>query len=141
MDWRGHLGTGFGIVALIYYLTFIRKMFELTMLQFILLAFLVPLYAVLPDIDSLSSHVRNFFISAGFIGVGTFMYLDYKMLGYLLIAVVIFVSWQRHRGLMHSIRFAVLFALPFFIFFGWIFASFLVLSYITHLVVDGEIKW
>lgn len=145
MNWKWHITMGilFALITIaIFWQSLIKDFSYLTLFTIIL----VPVYALLPDIDHKSSKITWVFLTLSalllVIGVGLSqqiaMFFGLGLFVLTLVSVFIF----KHRGLTHSITFGLLVSLPIFYFLG-ITAFFLCfVAYYSHLACDGLIlKW
>ena len=138
--YKFHILTGIilaGIVSLgLYFIGF-----KPSILEILLAIIVVPIYSILPDIDIESSKISHFmriFLIAGII------YLIVKKSLFAIILAVIMLIFElliRHRGFFHSITASVLLTAPIYIVSKSVFLTGIAfLSYISHLLVDREIK-
>jgi len=138
--YKFHILTGIilaGIVSLgLYFIGF-----KPSILEMLLAIIVVPIYSILPDIDIESSKISHFmriFLIAGII------YLIVKKSLFAIILAVIMLIFElliRHRGFFHSITASVLLTAPIYIVSKSVFLTGIAfLSYISHLLVDREIK-
>ena len=101
------------------------------------------IYSMIPDIDKQGSLIRKITIGllvisiAGFIASKSYVL---AMTSSLLGALLILGIFSHHRGFFHTIVAGGLFSLP-LIFFMPEVAIFSFLGYLTHLLVDGRIKF
>jgi len=138
--YKFHILTGIilaGIVSLgLYFIGF-----KPSILEILLAIVVVPIYSILPDIDIESSKISHFmriFLIAGII------YLIVKKSLFAIILAVIMLIFElliRHRGFFHSITASVLLTAPIYVISKSVFLTGIAfLSYISHLLVDREIK-
>jgi len=138
--YKFHILTGIilaGIVSLgLYFIGF-----KPSILEILLAIIVVPIYSILPDIDIESSKISHFmriFLIAGII------YLIVKKSLFAIILAVIMLIFEilvRHRGFFHSITASVLLTAPIYVISKSVFLTGIAfLSYISHLLVDREIK-
>ena len=139
--YKFHILTGIilaGIVSLGLYLIG----FKPSILEILLAIIVVPIYSILPDIDIESSKISHFmriFLIAGII----YLIVKKSLLFAIILAVImlIFELLIRHRGFFHSITASVLLTAPIYIVSKSVFLTGIAfLSYISHLLVDREIK-
>ena len=146
MNRNGHFVFGF-IVA---FITFIFLYEPKNLYDFGLFIFLLPLilfYAVLPDIDIDSSFIKKFITILGIIiililailGFTGINYKAYFLLVVIILGLIILTFTLKHRGFTHSLFSAVLFSSP-FIYFSVNLFFILLFSYLSHLIVDREVK-
>jgi len=139
--YKFHILTGIilaGIVSLgLYFIGF-----KPSILEILLAIVVVPIYSILPDIDIESSKISHFmriFLIAGII----YLIVKKSLLFAIILAVImlIFELLIRHRGFFHSITASVLLTAPIYIVSKSVFLTGIAfLSYISHLLVDREIK-
>jgi membrane-bound metal-dependent hydrolase YbcI (DUF457 family) len=98
------------------------------------------LYSLLPDIDIESSKISKAILMMGLAGLLTLIYFSYILPALALGLVLVLMRFLKHRGFIHSIRAAIIFALP-LIFLGYIEVIFGFLLYVFHLGLDGSFKW
>lgn len=145
-SWKVHI-----IVAVIFVVIsfFVLKYFNIfgsnSYWIFIFLP-LIFLYSLLPDIDSDDSVIRqaiNYTLLL-LILFFVFMYFYSREILYIILIVIcvfvyIFLYSLKHRGQVHSIIAGVIISLPVLIIDKYL-ALFCLISYISHIVVDGEFK-
>lgn len=142
-----------GILVLNYYLDY----FPFGIIDILILLPIIILYAMLPDIDHPNSRIRQImltFFSVVFVitlGVIAFMVWHemsklyiYMALGVGVFEVVVLLAILsvKHRGSIHTPLAGALFALPvLYIFkFNWLYYLVAWVSYMGHLVLDGEVN-
>ena len=140
--YKFHVLTGIilaGIVSLgLYFIGF-----KPSILEILLAIAVVPIYSILPDIDVESSKISHFmriFLIAGII----YLIVKKSLFLFAIILAVIMLIFEilvRHRGFFHSITASVLLTAPIYIISKSVFLTGIAfLSYISHLLVDREIK-
>ena len=98
------------------------------------------IYSLLPDIDIESSKISKSITFLGLVGLLSLVYFSYIYPALVLGLVLVLMRLLKHRGFIHTIRAALLFALP-LVFLGYVEAIFGFLLYVFHLGLDGSFKW
>ena len=151
MNWREHLLIGLVVGGAI------AAFMGMTPFMIIIAAAVAGFSALAPDIDHDSSKVRQvadftvpifalfFSVSSGCAGF-TCSFEDWQgiltaalaMVG--AYAVIITYLKPRHRGIVHTLVFAVLYGVLLFVISNLTFAIFGFAGYVSHLLADKEIK-
>jgi len=145
-NWKVHVIVGYLVALLGYFLGALFGIFahsEKNMLVFLPFVFII---AQLPDIDSPNSLIHTFFIGIGgvfimFLLLFSIVYSNYLYL-FIVILVVIFMfllTLLKHRNKMHTILTGIFILSPILI-LSWKFYILSLLVYISHLVIDKDIK-
>lgn len=137
MNWKLHLIGGIiSSILLFALISYYHGFNELVLSVFLL----VPIYALLPDIDHKDSTITwwSIGLAALLILVGVFasnvlIYIGAGLIVLTYIAVLVF----KHRGITHSIPFGVATTIPIWYFFGVVPALILFAAYWSHLLLDG----
>jgi hypothetical protein len=129
-----------GILFIIHqmqeYLPFIST--ELQGIEWILLAGIVYLYSMVPDIDSDISVINKIWnTSAGLGGLYCLYTGQYKILGLFAIGSIVALEWVKHRGVCHEEWFGVILAAPLWI-INPLFAIVAFTCFISHTVADRD---
>ena len=141
-NWKTHIAFGLIFVAIFYFIKYL-KLVDLKILVYIPV---IIFFSQLPDIDSKTSKIRMFVNIMGFsmIIVMLILYFILQNNMFLITSVLILITlilsyFLKHRGWLHSILGA--FILCFVLIFINI-TLFVVcfLAYISHLIIDKEIK-
>ncbi len=135
MNYVGHLAVG--IIAFFVLWHF----FPLNAGLFVPAIVVCLFYSLFPDIDTDVSKINDFVEILLLFGVlyclfrialGEQVFLNY---GVVLIAILIFIKFLKHRGWMHSIQAGVLLSAPLY-FFEPALIAFSLAGYLSHLIVD-----
>lgn len=148
MNWQMHLliGLVFGIA-----LAFFLNLDFFASAQLVLLS---SFSALVPDIDHKDSKMRQITNYAAFVFALLFsLSLNFSPAGLALQKIVvdffaIFGAYSffmlfvmpPHRGFVHSLSFAFLYAVALFLLFDFQFAIFGAVGFLSHLIADNEIK-
>jgi membrane-bound metal-dependent hydrolase YbcI (DUF457 family) len=132
------LGTIVAGLALWIVHTYNLASTELSGFEWIILALVVFIYSQLPDIDANSSKINKLWnTTAGLGGLWLILTKTNIYLGVFCILSIIWLDWVRHRGFTHDVWFGVLLAAP-LLFLGRIFAIVGFITYISHIIADGQ---
>lgn len=135
-----HSIIGVIIGAIVFFLLQLFKFLPATKVN-ILLAFLFAVvYSILADIDYKSSLIRRTMRFCLLALVGIYIFLKEGMMAVVLLIVLMLPTVFNHRGFIHSIVAGILFSLP-LLFIGWQFCIIGFFCYLSHLVVDGPVKF
>lgn len=99
----------------------------------------IPLFSIISDIDQTNSRPRKLFLSLGFLGIIILSFLKSFLAIILVCLIFLFVTNTKHRGFLHSIPFGLMISLP-FLFYDYVFAIFVFLSYLSHIILDKTTK-
>jgi hypothetical protein len=142
MNKIGHLIVGLILgIAFIFISNYYWDWFSLWSLEFfIAIVLIIPLYALLPDIDHEAGTITWWFIGLGILGaiVGAIWnrYLLYFSLAILVITFLA-VKLTHHRGIIHTIEAGIIFAIPMIFIFDWSMAILAFIAFYSHLLADG----
>jgi len=134
-----HIIFGVIITALFFYLVRNQDFFKMSDLELVLSLPVVLLYSVLPDVDLANSKVRGILIVTGLFVALISILAEFNMLAIALLVVMILMQFLEHRKFIHSMVAGVIFSLP-FIFYSFPLTIFAFISYLSHLLLDGEVK-
>ena len=96
-------------------------------------------FSVMPDIDQPGSIPAHYF-NLGMLGIIAYALItkhnyDYALAASLVLIILLFIH---HRTLIHSVLSGVILAIPVYYYFGPVIAVLAVVSYTTHLIIDGD---
>jgi membrane-bound metal-dependent hydrolase YbcI (DUF457 family) len=140
MNKGGHLIVGFvtGIIFIIVTHYFIGW-FDYNLKNIYIYTIIIALYSLLPDSDHRNSFISFVFIGASIIGLIIGYNLDNNLILYSSfgLLIVTFVAWlSGHRGIVHSISFAILASAPLIYFFDYKMALLALICFYSHLCAD-----
>ncbi|VVB99362.1 LexA-binding, inner membrane-associated putative hydrolase [uncultured archaeon] len=145
MDWKMHLAIGFLSAALLtLVLQFLGTLPGIELLPPALLV--VAFYSLLPDID-IESSVSHRAIAAILLLLAAGSILCYAVLGqqaFLWIfavsaAIVVASKFLRHRGIAHTLRFALLASAPLAV-LNPVFFLYAFVAFFSHLAADFDVR-
>ncbi len=155
MNWKEHIVIGLLFTALFF--LFIDH--SPSVLQLVLLLVCGGMSALVPDLDHKESMGKSildvgFVVAAAFFSYSSRCSSDFCMPGIETLGIMVmsflamlgayFLFFRflkpRHRGITHTILFAVVYGMLFFLLFGKNFAIAGFLGYSSHLIADQEIK-
>lgn len=149
MNWIKHFAIGFILnLAILYFI-------ELNIYEIIILSFFAAGSALIPDLDYTNSKARGIldkiiiFIAAAFTYL--FYCIDYfciyteifalRIFAFVGVYFIIFTYFKpEHRGITHSVLFAVSFSFLIYLVIGYKFALAGAIGYFSHLIADKKIK-
>jgi len=112
---------------------------ELKGIEWALLALIVYLYSMLPDIDSDISIINKIWnTTAGLGALYCFYTQQYTMLGMFGIASIVALEWVKHRGLTHTFMFAIIMAAPLWI-INPLISIVAATTTLSHIIADGDL--
>ena len=134
-----HIVFGIIISALFYYLVTNENWFKISNFELMLAIPVILLYSILPDVDLANSKIRGILMVTALFITLISVFMGYKMFSIGLLVVLILMQFLEHRKFIHSLISGVLFSIP-FVFYSWPLTIFAFISYLSHLLLDGEIK-
>ncbi|MBI5388980.1 metal-dependent hydrolase [Candidatus Woesearchaeota archaeon] len=136
---RLHQIIGILLVVIFLALNYIVPVFSFSVIDIILLIPIILFYSILPDIDIASSRSRRMVTAASLVIILACFWLDKKWLGISISVALLLLELVKHRTFIHSITTALVFSLPFWFYNPKFFVVALV-SYLSHLALDREVK-
>lgn len=137
--YKMHIVFGIIIASIFFYLVRNQDLFQMSNLELALSLPVVFLYSILPDVDLTNSKIRGILMVTGLFIAVIAILMEFKMLAFGLIAVMILMQFLEHRKFVHSVIAGALFSIP-FAFYSWPLTIFAFVSYLSHLLLDGEVK-
>jgi membrane-bound metal-dependent hydrolase YbcI (DUF457 family) len=144
-NFKGHLIGGYitGIITLVLFSMWNHTFPSLGLLVTSLIT--IGFYCLLPDLDTRASQARLIItISCAMIALLGLTILHNTQLSIWSICALIFL-WLfefmpggQHRGVIHTIWAAFVFAMPLYFYFGFEVGIIGLVSYISHLILDGS---
>lgn len=157
-DYKVHQIAGIVLLLIAAVIAFFFKLYNfknMNILDIILIVFVTLFYSILPDIDTEASKAKTTIETWSYIliaGLGSYLlFMKFTseiadkttiiiIATIVLIAVILLlVKSLKHRGPTHTFVAATLFSLP-LIYFSVILFVAGVISYTSHLIIDGEFK-
>jgi membrane-bound metal-dependent hydrolase YbcI (DUF457 family) len=139
--YKGHILAGVLFVAIFLILNYYFNWFTLPSdpILWVMMGFITIFYSILPDVDIQSSKAREIVFILGIIGMLLCLFYNYILYGIIIGTALLFTFLLSHRGIMHSVLMAIIFsALLWFV--NPILIPIGFLAYISHLIVDREVK-
>lgn len=145
MDWKTHIAVGVILAGAAFYL------FSLDPMMVILLSLFSGFSALLPDIDHKMSKIRSitdklfilFAVIYSYVSCSTCRVAeiakDSLVLTGIYFLILTFLS-PRHRGITHSIFFVLMYGGILYFLFNFNLALAGMIGYVSHLLIDREIK-
>lgn len=127
------------MVALLLFLSYKYDLFSFTTKQVVIACFIVLIYSILPDIDTPSGKLRRIFTPAILILALISIILQLYFVALIAVSVLLFLSFLKHRGKLHSLAAALVFSLP-LMYYDTFFCIFALIGYFSHLVLDKQMK-
>ena len=144
--WKEHIIVGLFSSIVVFALLFYFIGEDLLDVKLFLSVPLIIIYYLLPDIDSPGSKISRIIygIIISSVAICGFIYFitDNSFFIVLMFIIALFgvsMLFLGHRGITHSLVCAVIFSLPIIFISKWV-AIFCFIGYLSHLVIDGEIK-
>ncbi|RLG44580.1 MAG: hypothetical protein DRN81_04255 [Thermoproteota archaeon] len=138
--YKQHLLIGTIVAAISFWIIHKFQIVDTTLtgIDWIVLAIVVFIYSQLPDLDSDASKINKIWNTTAGIG-GLFLILTNTnvWLGTFCILSIVGLEWVAHRGFTHDVWFAVLLSAP-LLFWGQLIAIVGFISYLSHIIADGE---
>lgn len=138
--YRYHLFFGFFISGIVGVLSLKLNILNFSYLDKILIIPIILIYSILPDIDIASSKIRKIFMIIGLSSLLAVIWFNYKSLSISITLILLLLQFIKHRKFIHSISAGLIFSAPLII-FSWIIALIAFICYISHLLVDGKLKY
>ena len=149
MNYKGHLKVGIIVSAIVSALLFFITDVDLGIYNLIIYPIIAILFCLLPDIDHPISTITYFFLGIGIIGVSLSTINDFFSLSLpyvdrilyasviLLVSTFIFAKFVKHRGFVHTIRFALVCSIPVFFITGqWQHSVVAFFAFYSHICAD-----
>ena len=134
-----HIIFGMIIAFIFFYLIRNQEFFKLSDLELALSLPVVLFYSILPDIDLPNSKIRCILMPTILFIVLISIVMKFKALAIGLLVVMILMQFLKHRKFIHSVTAGIIFTLP-LIFYSFPLTIFAFISYLSHLLLDGEVK-
>lgn len=135
-----HSIIGIGIFSIFFFINQTYKFFDLSLIDIIISFFIVFIYSQMPDIDQQGSKINNW-SNIGLVALG--IYSIFLKQYYVAVAMFVFIGilqMVHHRLFIHSIVSGLIFSSPLY-FINPIYSIFAFVSYLIHLIMDGEISF
>ena len=137
--YKMHIAFGIIIALLFFYLVRNQDLFQMSNLELALSLPVVFLYSILPDVDLTNSKIRGILMVTGLFITLIAILMQFSMLAIGLLVVMILMQFLEHRKFIHSVVAGVVFSIP-FVFYSLPLTIFAFISYVSHLLLDGEVK-
>lgn len=139
-DWKTHVGFGV-VVSLVFTIIMHIKFnwFVFGIEEIILYIIIIYYFSMLPDIDHKMSKVNQINYGVGIVLVVVGAVVKSKLLYFgigILIITYFFANYVSHRGPVHKLGFAVLFAMPLLYIYNLHVAVLSIIAYCSHLFID-----
>lgn len=144
MNFKGHLLVGIITFLIVSYFF---KLHNVTITQYIFLLGLTVFFALLPDVDTDISKINDF-IEITLLSFAIYSFYQYSLsqtlelfnCGIFALLILLASKFLKHRGWMHTIRAGIFLSLPLYL-FDPTFAYYAFAGYLSHLIVDRQIKF
>ena len=137
--YRLHIIFGIIIALGFWFLVRNNNMFELSTIEVVLAFPLILFYSILPDLDLANSKIRGIITVTILVIALIAVLMEIKMLALGILVALILIQFLEHRKFIHSVLAGLLFSLP-FVLYSLPLAIFAMISYMSHLLLDGEVK-
>lgn len=127
------------LVVLLLFLSYKYDLFSFTTKQVVIACLIVLVYSILPDIDTPSGKLRRIFTPAILFLALIAIIIQLYFVALIAVLVLLFLSFLKHRGRLHSLAAALAFSLP-LMYYDIFFCIFALIGYISHLVLDKQMK-
>lgn len=145
MNWKEHLGLGYIIGMLCFFIFYFTGIMDLGFKSVIFLILITFIYSLAPDLDIQSSKPRQIITLLGLILILYFNFTSNE-LNVRIISIVLLIIWTLplfdgfgHRGHYHSLLFGLLISLP-LIYFSYTFAIIGLATFLSHTISDDDFK-
>lgn len=140
VGYKGHILIGLIFGGIFGFLNYKYNIFNLTLIEIISSIFVIIIYSILADIDIASSKIRHISQVVGLTIIIIAILFNLKLISLSLAIILLILQFAKHRKFIHSITAGIIFSLP-LIYFSYIISIFAFIAYISHLIVDGKVKW
>ena len=139
--WKTHLTVGaiasLVALAIIYIFKGIPQIFDIRWL--VLLAMVIFLGSLFPDLDIGTSYIFHVVFTGGLIAIIISFLRGYSNLGIVCALILIVLLNLHHRGALHSILADILLSVPIY-FYDNLLGMIFFLCFLSHLILDEEVK-
>lgn len=140
LGYKGHIAVSILSFILFLMLNTIIDFFNYSYIIIFPLFLIVLLYGLLPDIDTTESKLGKAYLIFSLLVLTYTILVEMKILSLIILAILGFFVTIRHRGFTHTVVGGIIFAIPLL----WVGIDYFIvalLSYFSHLIADGKIKW
>lgn len=138
-SYKGHMFISVFVLLIFLFINNFFALFPVDYVDTALLLCVSLLYGLLPDVDTLKSKAGKSFLMFSITLAILCFILSLSSLGIIIMLILAFFLFVKHRGIIHSILFAIIFSLP-LLFVDTEYFIVGLLSYIAHLAADGKVK-
>lgn len=138
--YKFHIIFGLLLSALVGYTLYVNKFYDFTIQRLVMITALIFIYSILPDIDISSSKISKMFRIICLVLIIVFLFLNLVKLAIILSIILLILEFVKHRTFIHTLSFGLILSLP-LLYIDYTTALFAFLSYFSHLLIDGKIKF
>lgn len=137
--YRIHALFSIGLFFIFLALNKVFNFFIFSLADKIILLMVALFYGLLPDIDTTESKLGKLFLVMGLFFIILCFIFDKKILGIIIVLLLYFLVFIKHRGFIHTVVSSVVLSAPLYL-VGSEFAIMGFLAYLGHLIADRKIK-
>ncbi len=125
--------------SIITYILYKYNIYNLTTKELIIIAPILFIYSILPDIDISSSKISKIFRIISLLIIIITLYLNIITLAIIITIILLILEFIKHRKFIHTITAAIILSLP-LLYFNYVITIAAFIAYLSHLLLDRHVK-